>query len=357
MVSRGHGRLRSRSPGRPAARHRDDPGDHRADRGAARVGSRVRGPRATSTSASRRSRRTVALSGQRPDQVEERRSPTRSRRTRATSLSGRRTSRTRTRGGSRPGVAVGRGGTSSARRWRRRSSAPEFWIHGGGLDLVFPHHENERAQSQAARARRSRASGCTTACCACTGEKMSKSLGNVETIRDVLDRWGKETTLLFFMTAPLAQADRLLGGDDGRCAARRPNGLRNVFREAVRARRGACRDTLVAGLEDDFNTARRARAVARVARPRAMPRRCAGARALRSRRPRRDSDPDAAGASRRSPTLARSPASERTGPRPTAFATRSRRRAGRYATSPSRRSTGSCRARDPRARLRAQRRP
>ena len=40
-------------------------------------------------------------------------------------------------------------------------------IHGGGLDLVFPHHENEIAQSEALHRREAvrRASGCTTACC------------------------------------------------------------------------------------------------------------------------------------------------------------------------------------------------
>ena len=40
-----------------------------------------------------------------------------------------------------------------------------FDIHGGGKDLIFPHHENEIAQSEGARRRaRSRATGCTTAC-------------------------------------------------------------------------------------------------------------------------------------------------------------------------------------------------
>ena len=77
------------------------------------------------------------------------RSRTRSRRIRATSRSGRRTSRARTRRGTRRGGAAGRAGTSSARRWRRTRLGPVFEIHGGGLDLVFPHHENELAQSRA----------------------------------------------------------------------------------------------------------------------------------------------------------------------------------------------------------------
>ena len=46
--------------------------------------------------------------------------------------------------------SAARAGTWSARRWRRRYLGPTFDIHGGGLDLIFPHHENEVAQSTAA---------------------------------------------------------------------------------------------------------------------------------------------------------------------------------------------------------------
>ena len=76
---------------------------------------------------------------------------------------------------------------------------PAFEIHGGGLDLVFPHHENELAQSRALGhdfARIWTHNGTLRF----TGEKMSKSEGNVVTIREALDRWGRETVLLFFMT-------------------------------------------------------------------------------------------------------------------------------------------------------------
>ncbi|MDX6518346.1 MAG: cysteinyl-tRNA synthetase [Gaiellaceae bacterium] len=76
---------------------------------------------------------------------------------------------------------------------------PAFEIHGGGLDLVFPHHENELAQSRALGhdfARIWTHNGMLRF----TGEKMSKSEGNVVTIREALERWGPETVLLFFMT-------------------------------------------------------------------------------------------------------------------------------------------------------------
>ncbi len=65
---------------------------------------------------------------------------------------------------------------------------PTFDIHGGGLDLVFPHHENEQAQSRAAGdgfARYWMHNGLVTI----AGAKMSKSLGNSLIVRDVITRW------------------------------------------------------------------------------------------------------------------------------------------------------------------------
>ncbi len=79
----------------------------------------------------------------------------------------------------------------------RRYLGPDFDIHGGGDDLLFPHHENERAQSLCAD------SGCGFArtwlhngMLLVDGEKMSKSLGNFFTLRDVLARAAPETVRL-----------------------------------------------------------------------------------------------------------------------------------------------------------------
>ena len=80
-----------------------------------------------------------------------------------------------------------------------KTLGPEFWIHGGGLDLVFPHHENERAQSQAV-GRPFAKIWMHNGLLRFTGEKMSKSVGNVATIQDVIAEWGREAALLFFMT-------------------------------------------------------------------------------------------------------------------------------------------------------------
>jgi cysteinyl-tRNA synthetase len=61
-------------------------------------------------------------------------------------------------------------------------------IHAGGADLIFPHHENEIAQSEAVTGKPLSSYWLHTAMVKIGGEKMSKSLGNFITIRDLLDR-------------------------------------------------------------------------------------------------------------------------------------------------------------------------
>jgi cysteinyl-tRNA synthetase len=65
---------------------------------------------------------------------------------------------------------------------------PEFDIHCGGIDLIFPHHENEIAQSESATGRPFVRYWCHCAHVMVEGQKMSKSLGNLYTVRDVLGR-------------------------------------------------------------------------------------------------------------------------------------------------------------------------
>jgi len=67
-----------------------------------------------------------------------------------------------------------------------------FDIHGGGPDLVFPHHENEIAQSEAATGEQYAASWMHAGAVRVDGEKMSKSLGNFFTIREVLEKYHAE---------------------------------------------------------------------------------------------------------------------------------------------------------------------
>ena len=101
------------------------------------------------------------------------------------------------------------------------------------------------------------------------GEKMSKSLGNVVTLRDALDEWGPETLLMLFLGAhwrkPMDYTDETLAA-----AKARADGFREVFRNPSSA--GGSWDDLVAGTRRRLQHARGARGHARVARPRPPPR-------------------------------------------------------------------------------------
>eukprot|EP00440_Ansanella_granifera_P026846 gb/GFBE01029151.1/.p1 GENE.gb/GFBE01029151.1/~~gb/GFBE01029151.1/.p1 ORF type:complete len:731 (+),score=167.19 gb/GFBE01029151.1/:1-2193(+) len=75
-------------------------------------------------------------------------------------------------------------------------------IHGGGPDLIFPHHENEIAQSEAANGKLYVKTWMHCAAVRSTGdEKMSKSLGNFVTIRDVLDRYDGEAIRFYLLSS------------------------------------------------------------------------------------------------------------------------------------------------------------
>ncbi len=129
---------------------------------------------------------------------------------------------------------------------------PAFEIHGGGLDLVFPHHENELAQSRALGhdfAQIWTHNGLLRF----TGSKMSKSEGNVVTIRDALERWGQETILVYFLTGhwskPIDFSDETVAA-----AAARVEGFREVFRGPSGPAAAGEWERFEAALEDDFNT-------------------------------------------------------------------------------------------------------
>ena len=75
-----------------------------------------------------------------------------------------------------------------------------FDIHGGGKDLIFPHHENEIAQSEAYSGRKFVNYWLHNGFVNINQEKMSKSLGNFFTIRDILDRYDAEIVRLFLLS-------------------------------------------------------------------------------------------------------------------------------------------------------------
>ena len=135
---------------------------------------------------------------------------------------------------------------------------PHFDIHGGGQDLQFPHHENEIAQSEAAN-------GCTfvnywmhNGFIRVDDEKMSKSLGNFFTIREVLEKYDPEVVRFFILRAqyrsPLNYSDHHL--DDARQALTRLyTALRGLTLPAMTIdwqQPQAAR--FKAAMDDDFNT-------------------------------------------------------------------------------------------------------
>ncbi|MCD6402916.1 MAG: cysteine--tRNA ligase [Candidatus Aenigmarchaeota archaeon] len=77
----------------------------------------------------------------------------------------------------------------------------QFDIHGGGNDLIFPHHENEIAQSEGAFGKKPWVKyWMHTGFLNIKGEKMSKSLGNIIPIKDALQKWEPEVLRLFFVS-------------------------------------------------------------------------------------------------------------------------------------------------------------
>jgi cysteinyl-tRNA synthetase len=133
-----------------------------------------------------------------------------------------------------------------------KTLGPAFEIHGGGLDLVFPHHENEIAQSQAVGRPFARI-WMHNGMLELGGDEMHKSVGNDVSLRNVLDTWGREATLVFFLGGhwhgPIDFSDTVLAG-----AAARAEGFREVFRGPSEPAAEDAWDRFAAALEDDFST-------------------------------------------------------------------------------------------------------
>ncbi len=146
-------------------------------------------------------------------------------------------------------------------------------IHGGGADLIFPHHENETAQAMCAWDAALAKTWMHTGMLRVDGEKMSKSLGNFYTLKEVLDAYPADAVRLLMLQthyrAPLDFSFERLGGVTGtlerlqtcarnlRWAAERApqdGGLsdldRTLGRKVDEARAEFC-----AQMDDDFNTA------------------------------------------------------------------------------------------------------
>jgi cysteinyl-tRNA synthetase len=130
---------------------------------------------------------------------------------------------------------------------------PEFEIHGGGLDLRFPHHENELAQSRGAGREFARI-WMHNGMLELAEEKMSKSLGNIVSLREALEEWGREALLVFFLSghyrSPLEWSDAALES-----AQTQAEDFRTAFRVAERSGEAVPSwGEFAAALDDDFST-------------------------------------------------------------------------------------------------------
>jgi cysteinyl-tRNA synthetase len=127
---------------------------------------------------------------------------------------------------------------------------PVFEIHGGGIDLVFPHHENEIAQSRSLKHHFAQL-WMHNGMLRLAGEKMSKSLGNIVSLREALDEWGRETLLVYFLGGhwrkPIDYSDEVL-----QQAAAQAESFRNVLRGPSEP--GGAWEAFATALDDDFNT-------------------------------------------------------------------------------------------------------
>jgi cysteinyl-tRNA synthetase len=142
-----------------------------------------------------------------------------------------------------------------------------FAVHGGGIDLVFPHHENEIAQSEGAREGPMAHIWMHNEMLELGDEKMSKSLGNIAPLADVLDRWPAEVVIAYFLTSHYRS--RLPFSEERMAEAeavveRLANALRTLERAAERTGEGRDpeltravvegRGAFFDALDDDFNT-------------------------------------------------------------------------------------------------------
>lgn len=146
-------------------------------------------------------------------------------------------------------------------------------LHAGGEDLTFPHHENEIAQSESLTGKTFARHWMHVRFLLVEGEKMSKSLGNFYTLRDLLVKGHKASSIRFLLTsvpyrkqlnftfAGLEQGaksvDRLRTFDARMRMTQLPAGTNPMAQEAA----AKAKQEMRAGLEDDLNTARASAAI------------------------------------------------------------------------------------------------
>jgi cysteinyl-tRNA synthetase len=141
----------------------------------------------------------------------------------------------------------------------------EFEIHGGGRDLIFPHHENEIAQTEAVTKKPLAKIWMHAGMVTINGEKMSKSLGNIKSVRYVLDNWGPNIIRLFCLSGhyskPIDYSEDLLKENLIKWRQVETAYYEMIMSEdqggtsEISGLVSECRSEFDSALENDFNTA------------------------------------------------------------------------------------------------------
>jgi cysteinyl-tRNA synthetase len=137
-----------------------------------------------------------------------------------------------------------------------------FDVHGGGSDLVFPHHENEAAQTRAARGSELTKLWMHNGMIQFTGEKMAKSVGNIALLHEVLGAYGAEAVVMYLISGhyrqPLAFSEAALEQAAANVRRIREAGRRLGPGPTVAGgedpRLAQPREAFFAALANDFNT-------------------------------------------------------------------------------------------------------
>src|SRR4051812_19320081 len=134
----------------------------------------------------------------------------------------------------------------------------DFDIHGGGADLIFPHHENEIAQTEAARHKPLARIWMHNGMVRLEGEKMAKSVGNIRLLHEALETVGRDTLVMYFVSGhyrqPLVYNEDPLA--DARGAVERVRDFARRLDPAGEVPDVASEfeERFYAALADDFNT-------------------------------------------------------------------------------------------------------
>jgi cysteinyl-tRNA synthetase len=135
---------------------------------------------------------------------------------------------------------------------------PDFDIHGGGSDLIFPHHENEIAQTEAAHGHPLARIWMHNGIVRLGGEKMAKSVGNIRSLAGALDEYGRDALVMYFVSGHY-RPPQAYSADELDQAASSVERIRDLVRRLDRDAEGPSGleeqiERFYAALADDFNT-------------------------------------------------------------------------------------------------------